>query len=306
MNNRQDKLPWSQEIWDRIHKAVHAECRRIKIASKFLPLYGPVPDAVTVPADTILTDQAKLFINEVATVPLIESWVEFTLTAQQVKHEMDLMTAHTLATRAANFLSQAQDLLLFQGDAARDKKSGSPLFTQNKVRFRSGPAGTGLSYAPLDDDQIVEVLSLEPCQQRFGERTFEAVAEGYARLQDRGHYGPYALVLHTVPYADTYAPLPATLIMPADRIKPLVGAGFYGTGTLPPLTGLLLSLGGNSMDLVVGQDATASFMQEDAEGRNHFRVSERFALRLKDKTAIIKLAFDTQPHAAESASKKPE
>ena len=57
-----------------------------------------------------------------------------------------------------------------------------------------------------------------------------------------------------------------TLIMPADRIKPLVTAGFYGTGTVPPLTGLLVSLGGNTMDLVVGMDVTTSFLQEDPDG----------------------------------------
>ncbi len=138
---------------------------------------------------------------------------------------------------------------------------------------------------PIDDDQ-----------QRFGENTFGAVADAYSRLQSgdglaQEHYGLYALVLHHEPYADTYAPLRTTLIMPADRIKPLVTAGFYGTGTLPPLTGLLVSLGGNTMDIVVGMDVMTTFLQQDPDGRYRFRVYERFALRLKDSTAIMKLAF---------------
>jgi hypothetical protein len=39
-------------------------------------------------------------------------------------------------------------------------------------------------------------------------------------------------------------------------------------------------------------DATTAFMQEDPEGRYRFRVYERFALRLKDKTAVIRLEFE--------------
>ena len=80
-------------------------------------------------------------------------------------------------------------------------------------------------------------------------------------------------------------------------------AGFYGTGTLPSklpgaatlpgpsFTGLLVSLGGNTMDLVVGLDATVTFMQQDTDGAYRFRVVERFALRLKDTTAVIRLEF---------------
>jgi uncharacterized linocin/CFP29 family protein len=124
------------------------------------------------------------------------------------------------------------------------------------------------------------------------------MSQGYSILQQNGHYGPYALVLQTIPYADAYAPV-LGLVITADRIKPLVDAGFYGTGTLvsnapptePAFTGLLLSVEGNSMDLVVGHDATAAFMQEDPDGNFRFRILERFALRLKDFTAVIRLEF---------------
>jgi hypothetical protein len=118
------------------------------------------------------------------------------------------------------------------------------------------------------------------------------------------------LVLQTTPYADTYAPLPATLTLTADRIKPLVTAGFFGTGTLPPnpapaparpalpvppgppFFGVLVSLGGNTMDLVAGLEPIAAFMQEDTNGNFRFRVLERFALRVKDTTGIIVLQFN--------------
>lgn len=102
---------------------------------------------------------------------------------------------------------------------------------------------------------------------------------------------PYAVALYSDLFADTYAPLAGTLVMPADRIRPLVSQGFYGTGTLPEATGLLVSLGGDTMDVVVGVNPTTVFQQMDNDGIYRFRVFERFALRIKDPTAIVNLYF---------------
>jgi uncharacterized linocin/CFP29 family protein len=77
-------------------------------------------------------------------------------------------------------------------------------------------------------------------------------------------------------------------------------SGFYGTGTVPGnqaakteprFFGLVLTTGGNSVDLVCGLDATTAFMQQDTDGNYRFRVVERFALRLKETVAVIRLEF---------------
>jgi uncharacterized linocin/CFP29 family protein len=310
MNNGRDKVHWSKEVWERIDRAVYHEAMRTLVGPKFLPLHPVEPKTTTVPSDLVIApdganNAGTLTVDEGATTRLIEIWVEFALTPQQVDHEtgdpgeLGYSTAVTLATRAANILSQAEDVLIFQG---RDALTSNNLFG-SLVRHRGEPADEGLLNERPDErlppDQIITVGPVSTDPLRYGENTFTAVAEGYSRLQGAGHYGPYALVLHTVPYADTYAPLANTLIMPADRIKPLVTAGFYGTGTLPTSTaggapsfrGLLVSLGGNSMDLVVGMDATTAFMQQDVDGAYRFRVLERFALRLKERTAVIRLEF---------------
>lgn len=286
----QDKLPWGGEIWQRIDRSVQAESMQTTSASAFLPRVVPMPGALTVDSDATLLDTPQLSINEAATLPLIEVWVEFALTPQQVEREMEINTACTLARRATNVLIQATDLLIFQGQAA---VTGDPLFTARRVRVRSGPAGTGLvDVVQGAGSQILEVPAVDAASHRFGDRTFEAVTEGCARLVGKGHYGPYALILHTIPYADTFAPLAVTLATPASLLEPMAGAGFYGTGTLPTLTGLLIAVGGNSMDLVVGRDATTTFLQQDAEGKYVFRVYKRFALRVKDDSAIIRLDFE--------------
>ena len=139
----------------------------------------------------------------------------------------------------------------------------------------------------------------------YGENTFAAVAEAYSELQARGHYGPYALVLPTRAYADAFAPLENTLIFTADRLLPLVEGRLYGTGTVPEDievepedppklkdVGVLLSLGGNTVDLAFGKAATTEFLQEDGQGLSRFRVYERFALRDKDPTGRVALLFE--------------
>ena len=149
---------------------------------------------------------------------------------------------------------------------------------------------------------------------RYVENIVRAIDTAYSLLQAAGHYGPYAAVLHFYPYADSYSPLPTTLILPADRILPLMTEGYFGTGTVPgnpsafvppipigagfnpanPTTqsmGLVVSTGGNTMDLVIGLEPVTGFMQVDPNGYFRFRVLERFALRLKDQSAVIRLEF---------------
>ncbi len=279
-----EKLSWESGLWDRIDQAVNKEGERTRIARRFIP-WVPMPDALTTPRDKVSVDLA-LTVDEGTTVPLIEIWVEFALTKQQVQAEEQLATGVTLATRATNLLAQAEDLLIFQGKSATESRA---LFTSEKVGVRAGSPGAGLLKEPNPETAITP--SDPEDSSRYGENTFGGVTKAYSDLQERGHYGPYALVLHTNTYADTYAPLKETLIMPADRIKPLMDKGFYGTGTVRPWSGLLFSLGGNTIDLVIGQDAITAFMQEDSQGMYRFRVFERFVVRDKDPTGREQLDF---------------
>ena len=140
-------------------------------------------------------------------------------------------------------------MLIFNGLGAFT----SPLYT-NFVRWRANgepidwgllevvPLVPGLAPPPpeiglLPASQVIQVPRKPPPAagdppSLYGENTFQAVTAGYAQLMGDAQYGPFALTLHNVPYADSFAPLPNTLIMPADRIAPLMTAGFRDSGTL--------------------------------------------------------------------------
>jgi uncharacterized linocin/CFP29 family protein len=286
MASTPDSLGWNTSVWDTIKQTVHDETQRTKIGQKILPLNGPLPDMMNVPSDITEVSDGGLTVTEGASTSLIETTVQFAMTKTQVNsQEEQLSTALTLATRAANLISIAQDQLIFQG---------SVKLPENLVQARlNSNNGKGLLSEGDKDIKSIEVrpVGREGSKAKYGVNTFAAVVDGIASLQRDGHYGPYALVLHTDIYADTYAPLEDTLIMPADRIKPLVEKGFYGTGALPEKRALLLSQGGNTMDLTIGVDTTPEFMFLDNTGMYRFRVFERFALRLKNKQAVRRLVF---------------
>ena len=323
-NLGRDKIHWSKDVWDRIDKAVHAEMMRTRTAQKFLPIRPVFPRTTSVPSDSIqgpIQANPTFTVDEGETTRLNEFWVEFSLTPQQVDHETgDLMelghsTAVTLATRAANILAQAEDLVIFQGANAFPQPSlfnppaAGGVQPPPTVLNRGTPGDSGLLDLPiagaaqpplLPPVQAVQIAPLDAANPGvYGPNTFQQVSRAYALLQGAGQYGPYALVLQTIPYADTYAPVAAGLVITADRIKPLMTAGFYGSGTLPTANlpnnavsaGVVLSLGGNTVDIVVGLDATTGFMQQDPNGNYRFRVVQRFALRLKDTTGVIRLEF---------------
>jgi uncharacterized linocin/CFP29 family protein len=369
MNGR-DKVPWSEEVWKRLDAAVHEEMTRARIAAKFMPTVYVPAKTLTAPSDTVLLPGSvspavagALSVDEGTTTRINEYWVEFVMTPAQVEHEAaaEVAMAHghsastgvTLATRAANILAQGEDTVIFQGLNA----FSTPLFTGSPplVSSRGVPTDlglmnivlTGTPQSPPNLPNALQVIAVPPASPPpwtgfpYQDRTVAAVAQAYSVLQSFGQYGPYALVLETAPFADAHSPLPNTLILPADPIKELVTAGFYGTGTVPPwtlqlsppgpitgplnglppygsssgssmtyggsssssssaievlFTGVVVSIGGNTMDLLRGSlhpehDVVVTFEQKDVNGDYRFRVVERFALRLKDPTAVALLEF---------------
>ena len=152
MNGR-DKVPWSQEIWDRIDQAVHAECRAHQDRHQLHAMHGPIDDkARTVPSDRVevleaaaVTARASrlraaqagpiplLDVDEAAETPIIEIQAQFQLTPQQVHDEQKLMTAVTLAdtSRQSSFAGRGPV------DFSRWRRLGSPLLAQNRVQLSS-------------------------------------------------------------------------------------------------------------------------------------------------------------------------
>jgi uncharacterized linocin/CFP29 family protein len=279
MNNNfgREHLTWTLEVWQEIDKAVLAEVGRIRVAQKVF--HGAQSDnGQHVPSDVFHPD--TMTIDDGLTKPFIEISIEFALTQGQVDDETMLRTARTLARIGAKSLALAEDLLFFQGAQAK---------LPDHVTAANRGSADGLLNAKGNDP--IPVDSLDKAKPGiYGENTFAAVTQGISALTKNAQPGPYALILETSLYADTYRPVGGTLTTTADRLIPLLDGGFYGTGTVPASTGLLVSLGGEPTTLYVGQDAITGY-PELRDGNTHLRVFERVQLVARDPRAFIKLAF---------------
>jgi hypothetical protein len=84
-------------------------------------------------------------------------------------------------------------------------------------------------------------------------------------------------------------------------IKHVVTGGFYSVTCLavpPPLPspppfdiGILVSLGGEPAEIIIGTEATTAFTYIDPEGNYHFRVFERIQTVMRDGRAFQTLSF---------------
>jgi uncharacterized linocin/CFP29 family protein len=278
MTGGQDLVGWSADLWSGLDQAVKNEIQRSAVATTFLPVTAAAAAAATVPADVI--DLKVMTIDPSTVVSIVELSIGFGLTQQQVDNEAELGVAGILATRAANFIAQVEDLLTFQGDGVAQP---GPL---GLVQIR-GSAGSGLLAAAAQQVPV----GPGPTPGTYGELTFDAVVSGMAILRAQGQAGPYALALSPAVYADTFVPVPGSLVIPADQIRPLMLAGLVDAPALPAGRGLLVSLGGNTMDLIMTVEPTTAFVQVDDQGMSQFRLYERWALRVKDPSSLLQLEF---------------
>jgi uncharacterized linocin/CFP29 family protein len=273
---------WTPQIWSDIDKAVMADVGRVRVAQKVFPAQQR-PNQDNVQADILMISQAPgdpLMIQEGITLPFIEISAKFALTESQMNNEANLSTAHTLSQLTARKVALAEDLILFQGSAAK--------LPQGITVTNMPPTWKGL----LNIGGMLPPIDVQPLASGgFGENTFTAVSKGIGDLIAAGHPGPYALVLETSIYADTHAPVPNTLVTTSDRINPLVDGRFYGTGTLPAKTGLLVSLGGNPTTIHIAQDTIVVTNWQDPFGNYRFRVYERVQVVAREPQAFVKLQF---------------
>jgi uncharacterized linocin/CFP29 family protein len=265
---RDQLTEWTPAVWARIDEAAVCEIDRASVAAQFLPKVPSLtPSVRTVPANMI-AGRDELSIDQTSVLPLLEESQLFFLSKEQYYEEDSIGTAATLASRAANRLARKMDAAIFQG--AANPSLVSVAASQKTVPVdRLRPAVRGVTY---------------------GENVFGAVADAYGFLQSLNLYGPYALVLPPEQYADAHAPLPTTLIMPADRIRPLMTAGFYASGTLPPNQGVMVSLGG-TVDVAIAVHGATAFTKVESDETRRFRIYERFTVRIKVPESLVLLEF---------------
>lgn len=289
--NNSNEVNWDENTWKEINDAVLTEVGKVRITQKVFPAMALNSNATEVPNEAIKFPD--LVIEEGKTKAFVEIYQEFSLTSTQVMKEAESKICKTLARMAAKSIALAEDTVIFQGTNGQlpaNVRADSADSALGGLLSDAAPRGAD----DTDPNQVSKPIEIDPVDRPgviWGERTFAAVAAGIAKLVRKAQAPNYALFLPTIAYADTFAPPgDESLVTTADRIKPLVEGGFYGTGTLPDGQGLLVALGGEPTGIYVGREATTEFVRKEGS-KYFFRAVERVQFVARDPRAFVLLNF---------------
>ena len=126
-------------------------------------------------------------------------------------------------------------------------------------------------------------------QPRDGSPIVEAVVDAIEKLEARGHFGPFAVVLGTRSSATPPLRPGPSCCRATGSVEFLDGRRVQRSGVLPPDEGVVIALGGEPIELVLARDIDISFLQVTLEPRYVLRVFERFVLSIKELDAVCRV-----------------
>ena len=281
------ELSWTDAQLQKIDDAVAEAFGKASVATAFLnPCYGPLGGgAETVRNERLVQreDTVRLEVNhDSLNLRLVNLLVHVDLSSEQVADET-MSNALLAFRRAANILAQEEDRIVFDGYGRGGVDS---IFVSNHPRPQKGLADPlqRLAFTPIKND---------------GPSVVPAVVGAISQLEDQSNPGPFACILGNELFKAVHTP-DDSLVLPADRITPIVNGPLLRAGTMNPYSGIVVSLAAKAVDIVVGTPPTVQFLTRTHEGRFLFRVYERFVMRLRD-TEHPPVAGFTVPNVASAA-----
>lgn len=258
--------PFSEGLWQSIDEAVVSSASKLLIGRRFLPVFGPVgPGATNINIDSnAKTEKFEDGVVMTAGRQIVEIpqlYDDFWLLWRDI--EASEKTGYPLdlsgAMGAAERLSRIEDKLIFFGN----KKLGV----------------NGLLDAPgVNKKKLSDWMS--------GENAFIDVAAGLTLLDEKGLLGKYALIVSPDLHLALQRIQPGMNIVEVDRIAKLVQGKVHRAPVLGTKKALLVCCEPQYMDLVIGQDMAASYL-EAVDLNHHLRVMETIVPRIKRPEAIV-------------------
>jgi uncharacterized linocin/CFP29 family protein len=284
-------VPWTDEQWARVTDTIQREASRARVAATFLPLYGPLPADTDYVSEDRVTEPppggplGQVAIADTTTVPVPTLQVKVFVRGAQMA-DPELTSVLQLFRRAANVLARLEDAVVFLGQPGLDAGppaavTGLPSIWQvlggaPSAGLYDGATGGAISFAGTN-------------LKALGSLLVPSVSDSISKLEQKGHFGPFAVVLgHGLFTASTRST--SAQVMPQDRIMPfLEGGPLLRSSLLPDWKGIVVALGGAPVELVVATDMSLNFLQVTTDPWFVFRVYEKVVLRIKQPDAIVKL-----------------
>lgn len=292
MDSTADDTFLSEEQFSHVRQVVHDEALRSRVAASFLPLFGPLPgDTQVVPSQRVGVQSGggmpgeaseRLTVDDYDTLRLCTVAVNVYLKTQQVA-DPELSSALIMFRRAANVVARIEDAVVFTGQSGegRGPRSGNvgvpEIYTVTGGGDYDGLVDAGAAAGP------VELPATD------GNALVGAIVSAIGRLEQTGHLGPFACVLGDGLFNAANTPDPGSLVLPRDRILPFLDGPLLRSSTLEDGKGVVVSLQGGPVEIVVPSDISVRYLQTTLEPRLVFRVAQRFVLRIKEPEAVVTL-----------------
>jgi uncharacterized linocin/CFP29 family protein len=291
------EVPWTDEQWARVNQVIQEEAGRVRIAASFLPLYGPLPpDTDFIRKEEIDDAPPRLGVVDRQIIQLATLQVPVSVRGAQLA-DPELRSVLALFRRAANVLGRLEDAIVFNGWPGPPARPGGPVHAPPGAppqvwEIHGVEPSTGLIDGAAGHVTVHRVPAGAGGAGGRARREFDlvrAVSEAIGELEEKGYFGPFAVVLGQQFFLDVQTPT-IGLVLPQDRIIPFLGGGpLFRSTTLKPEQGIVVALGGSPVELVISKDVSLQFLTVTDHPHYHFRVYEKMALRIKASQAMRRL-----------------
>jgi len=263
-----ESAPLSAELWNKIDDTVVKTASRLLVGRRFISLYGPLgAQALSVPVDDLLQRGSveedgpiqKTGGRAYKELPLLYS--DAVLYWRDLENSLGggLPADLSAVAEAAALCARKEDELIFFGSKA--------------LRY------DGLFTAKA-------AAHLKRSDWKTGENPFSDIAKGLEVFIEKGLWGRLALVLSPDLYTELQRIQPGTGKMELERVSSLVDGNVFRTPVLGTGKAILVSCDAQYMDLAVGQDIAAAYLE--TKDLNHsLRVLETVLPRIKRGDAIV-------------------
>lgn len=258
---------FSEAFWTELDSVVVNAAKRVLTGRRFLHLFGPLGIGV----DNVAVDNADI-LDEQA-----EDGVRITVGRKYLQVPMIY-----------------DDFTLFSRDIENSKQSGFPMdfskaaasavacaFKEEQMIYFGHQA---LGYTGLMTAKGANKLNIKDWSK--GENAFSDVSAAIETLMSKGIYGTYSLVISPDLYLQMQRLQAGTGLLEAERVAILVGGQLYQSPILGKGKAVLVCSEAANMDLAVGQDMAAAYL-EQAELNHTFRILETAFPRIKREQAIV-------------------
>jgi uncharacterized linocin/CFP29 family protein len=181
----------------------------------------------------------------------------------------DVDTLKALITFAAADIAQGEDAIVLLGAEALPFLEKLYIKLDNPDELRAQEALIGKEQKEVEHPILKSVL------------------EGRRKLQERGQYGDYYVIVSPSLYEEAYTNIKTPADAPISQIQPLlVDNGFLYSEALEGKRGVIFSLARGAIKLAVPVDTYVDCsLPNDDDGRGRFRVAEQFRLVIDDPDA---------------------